>query len=76
MTATMPTMRAELAGPAELAQIFGVSRTRVQQITAKPDFPAPVAELVMGNVWDMAEVRRWAKATGRELHELTPRPTH
>jgi hypothetical protein len=75
MTATMLTVRAELAGPAELAQVFGVSRTRVQQITAKADFPAPVAELVMGNVWDMADVRRWAKATGRDLRELAPRPT-
>jgi predicted DNA-binding transcriptional regulator AlpA len=70
----MLAMRAELAGPAELAQVLGVSRTRVQQITAKPDFPPPVAELVMGNVWDLADIRRWAKTTGRLLHDLPRRP--
>jgi prophage regulatory protein len=68
MTATMPTV--ELVGPAELGLALGVSRTRLAQITARPDFPAPVAELTMGKVWDFADVRRWAKATGRTLHPL------
>jgi prophage regulatory protein len=66
-------MRATLVGPAELGQLFGISRTRLAQITARPDFPAPVAELVMGKVWDLADIRRWASATGRQLHALPAR---
>jgi hypothetical protein len=30
-----------------------------------PDFPAPVLELSMGNLWLWPEVEAWAKATGR-----------
>jgi len=71
MTATMLAVKLELVGPAELTQMLGVGRTRFAQLIARPDFPAPVAELVMGKIWDLAEVRAWAERTGRDLQPLT-----
>jgi predicted DNA-binding transcriptional regulator AlpA len=62
-------VKRQLVGPAELIEMLGVGRTRYAQLIARPDFPAPVAELVMGNVWELADIRAWAKKSGRELHE-------
>ena len=45
-----------LAGLAEIAGLVGVSRSRASQITAHPDFPAPVQRLAMGPVWVEADV--------------------
>ena len=50
--------------------MLGVSRQRISQITTHRDFPAPVVVLRMGKVWDLADVRRWAKEHGRTLHPL------
>jgi len=61
MTDSPPT----LMGSAEIAALFDVSRQRVQQLIAKPDFPPPVADLAMGKVWDAAAVRAWGESTGR-----------
>lgn len=52
-------------GAAEIATMFGVSRQRVQQLVARPDFPAPESILAMGKVWRTEDVRRWGIATGR-----------
>lgn len=68
MTATMLTV--ELVGPAELLHVLGVGRTRLAQLTARPDFPAPLAELTMGKVWDLEQVRTWATQTGRTLNAI------
>ena len=54
-----------LIGAAEIARMLGVSRQRVQQIVAKPDFPRPEAELAMGKVWSTEAVREWARRSGR-----------
>ncbi len=54
-------------GTAELAELLEVSRQRVFQLTSRPDFPAPVADLRMGKIWRTADVLAWAKATGREV---------
>lgn len=59
----------DLVGAAEIRQMLRVSRQRVSQLTTRPDFPAPVLELAMGKIWDREEVRKWARANGRELHE-------
>lgn len=48
--------------------MLGVSRQRVQQLIARPDFPTPVVTLGAGKVWHTEEVKAWAKATGRVLH--------
>ena len=52
-------------GAAEIAELLGISRQRTQQIVTKAGFPAPVAELAMGKVWDAADVRAWAVRDGR-----------
>lgn len=64
-------VKRQLVGPAELIEMLGVGRTRYAQLIARPDFPAPVAELVMGNVWELADIRAWAKKNGRDLHQRT-----
>lgn len=57
----------ELVGAAEVAEILGVSRQRVTQLVARPDFPAPVAVLAMGKVWARDDVEAWAEARERRL---------
>lgn len=54
-----------LMGAAEIGELFGVSRQRVQQLIAKPDFPKPDADLAMGKVWKAEDVRAWGIKTGR-----------
>jgi predicted DNA-binding transcriptional regulator AlpA len=56
-----------LVGTHEIAQMLGVSRQRVFQLTAKDDFPRPTAELAMGQVWLREDVVKWAQATGRDV---------
>lgn len=66
--ATAPTMP-ELMSAAEIADELGVRRQRVHQLRATPAFPAPLAELRGGAVWDAAAVRRfaqnWTRKPGR-----------
>jgi len=57
-----------LAGRAEIRKMLGVSHTRVVQIAAQPDFPAPIDSLSMGIVWSMPDVIDWAERTGRRLN--------
>jgi prophage regulatory protein len=40
----------------------GVSRQRTYQITGRPDFPKPLAELKQGRVWPADEVDAWIRA--------------
>lgn len=75
-----------LVGAAEIAEMLGVSRQRVNQV-AKGDygFPAPEAVLKAGNVWSKEEVVKWmanpanaqfvkrAKGTGRIFERFTDR---
>ncbi len=67
---TMLDVPVRLLGPAELIQVLGVSRTRFAQLAARDDFPAPIAELAMGKVWDLADIEKWANKRGRALHPL------
>ena len=50
-----------LMGAAEIGARLDVSRQRVQQIVSRPDFPAPVAVLGMGKVWEAGDVERWIR---------------
>ena len=52
-------------GSAEIAEMLGVSRQRVQQLISRRDFPKPLARLKMGKVWRRGDVERWARAHGR-----------
>ena len=57
-----------MLGPAELAQVLGVSRQRVTQIAKRPDFPRPRFVLIMGSVWALEDVMAWAEQRGRDLN--------
>lgn len=66
--ADAPTMP-ELMSAAEIADELHVSRQRVHQLRETPGFPAPLAELRGGAVWDAAAVRKfnqeWTRKPGR-----------
>lgn len=57
-----PPAPLELWGSAELCEAFGVSRETLRKWKGKPGFPAPLATLAMGPVWDAAQVKAWHKA--------------
>ncbi|MEU4564717.1 DNA-binding protein [Actinoplanes sp. NPDC023936] len=40
-------------------RLGGVSRQRVYQLTNRPNFPAPIADLAQGRVWLAADVESW-----------------
>jgi prophage regulatory protein len=64
----MATLTAvELIGMGELIKLMGVSRSRVAQISSRTDFPAPVASLIMGSIWNLDDIRAWAEQRGRVL---------
>ena len=76
-TTSPPVKLPRLLGLSEVAAYFGVSRQLAQKWTSRRDglypFPAPVAgpghpknPLSMGNLWTEAQVREWAKASGRK----------
>ncbi|MFC3382540.1 helix-turn-helix transcriptional regulator [Couchioplanes azureus] len=56
----MATKKLRLVGAHEIRMMLGgISRQRVYQITSRRDFPEPVAELAMGNVWRTEDVEAW-----------------
>lgn len=59
-------------GPAEIGRALGgVTRARVYQITQRRNFPEPIAQLDMGNVWLTEEVEAWIREHRPELAEDT-----
>jgi predicted DNA-binding transcriptional regulator AlpA len=73
----MPT---DLVSVTEIAEIFGISRQRVNQlIQSYDDFPAPEAELAIGRVWLRSSVEAWAlshpRRPGRPAGASTATPT-
>lgn len=48
-----------LVGAREIRELLGVGRQRVYQLTARPDFPRPVATLASGKVWLVDDVESW-----------------
>ena len=58
----------KLLGVADIARLLGITRQRVEQLAQRDDFPEP-AGLVGGRrrVWHEADIRRWAKKTGRRV---------
>lgn len=65
----------ELLGVAEIAGRLGVSRQRVHQIRQRGGFPAPVAQLASGDVWDAADIdawiATWVRRPGRPAREVS-----
>lgn len=59
-----------LVGVAEIRiRLGGVSPQRVAFITNRPDFPRPVATLIMGRVWHRDDVEAWIRERRPELAE-------
>jgi predicted DNA-binding transcriptional regulator AlpA len=57
-----------LVGVQEIAEMLGVTRQRVDEISrTHDDFPAPEATLASGRVWKRADVEAWAKRRGRSI---------
>ena len=48
-----------LVGIYEITKIFHVERSSVYYWIGRPTFPDPVADLMMGRVWDLEDVRKW-----------------
>ena len=65
---TVTFMALRLVGPSELTKMFGVSRSRTVQISNARDFPAPLAVLAMGSIWNLDDVTAWAERKGRFLN--------
>jgi len=59
----------ELLGVAEIADALGVTKQRVTQLAAGESFPAPVARLKSGPVWQRSALARfmrsWKRTPGR-----------
>jgi predicted DNA-binding transcriptional regulator AlpA len=53
----------------EVADLLGVTRQRVHQLSERHDFPAPHAILSVGRIWDGAEIRAWAAKHRPSLSE-------
>lgn len=64
-----------LVGTHEVRVMLGnLSRQRLFKITARPDFPEPVASLANGKVWHTHEVEAWIKNHRRQLAQWAVRP--
>jgi eukaryotic-like serine/threonine-protein kinase len=48
-----------LGGVSEVAAVLKVSRQQVAKLRQRDDFPLPVANLSVGDIWDLDVIRRW-----------------
>jgi hypothetical protein len=53
-----------LAGIAEIAEHFSLSRTAALYWISRPGFPDPVADLSCGRIWDLEQIAEWREAGG------------
>lgn len=65
----------ELVGIAEVAHLLGVTRQRASALQANPSFPAPVAILASGPVWQRDDLTRfeatWPRRPGHPVKTQT-----
>lgn len=58
-----------IVGASDVADILGVTRQRVHQLAQTAGFPAPIARIKMGPLWDGAAIvtfaSRWQRKPGR-----------
>jgi prophage regulatory protein len=48
-----------LVGAHEIRELLGVSRQRVYQLAARPEFPRPIARLAQGKIWKLEDIETW-----------------
>lgn len=65
----------DLMGTAEIALRLGVGKSRANQIVRERNFPEPAARLIMGPVWEVADVEAWIAAYRPKLAESSPPPS-
>lgn len=64
----------DLVGVAEIAQMIGVTRQRVHELSrADLEFPEPVAELSAGRIWRKTDVESWMTSRDRREKQLETR---
>ncbi|GAA1647448.1 helix-turn-helix transcriptional regulator [Actinoplanes couchii] len=64
-----------LVGNREIRQMLGdISRQRVYQLTSRPDFPAPIANLSQGKVWLGGDVEKWMDRKRRPRFPVPAEP--
>ncbi|HEV2371685.1 MAG TPA: hypothetical protein VGS19_05890 [Streptosporangiaceae bacterium] len=51
-----------LVGIKEVAEMLGVSRTRADQLSRRPNFPEPKVRHARVRLWDESQIRAWIKA--------------
>jgi predicted DNA-binding transcriptional regulator AlpA len=54
-----------LVGIKEVAQMLGVSRTRADQLSRRPNFPEPKVRHARVRLWEKTDVRAWINANRR-----------
>ena len=52
----------------EVIEVLGLSKTRIRQLIAAGQFPAPIATLGVGKIWSTPDVVAWCERTGRVVH--------
>jgi prophage regulatory protein len=50
-------------------RLGGISAQRVDAITKKPHFPAPVATLIVGRIWHRDDIEAWIAEHRPDLAE-------
>src|SRR5262245_11197325 len=63
LTTTVSEQKMLLGGVSEVAEALGVSRQRLAALRNRRGFPAPVADLSSGPVWDLEQIARWRNAS-------------
>lgn len=66
-TTVLGVARIDLVMSAEIVQMLGLSRPRVDQLANTKNFPEPVAVVKAGRIWLRKDVEEWAAKTGREV---------
>ena len=59
----------DVVGPAEIADMFGVTRVSVNRWRAEGLLPEPDAHLRRGPLWFRSVIVEWADQTGRVVIE-------
>ena len=68
VSATHPNS-VRLAGVHEAAKLLRISKSSVyDRAGSDPDFPAPIAQLACGKIWDLAELEAYRKSYDRTLN--------